>query len=131
MFDSEMKESASNEVEVPDVAADVFKAMLQYIYGGLSPKSMVDVSHGLLAAADKYGLDELKMACESFICGRLQTTNVIEALLLAEKYDCQRLMNRGIPLFRANSATLKKSKDWAKLRSSPDLVLKLLEHCCE
>ncbi len=84
----------------------------------------------LLAAADKYGVADLKKYCESTLCSRLNAENVIEALLLAESHDCPALMASAMTVFGSFVDVLKQRKRLVDLKKSPSLLLKLLEHYC-
>lgn len=64
----------------------------------------VMVQH-LLAAADLYNLDRLKLLCESKLCEEINTDNVATTLALAEQHHCPQL--KAICLkFIANPANL-------------------------
>uniref|UniRef100_A0A8C4WNP5 Speckle-type POZ protein n=1 Tax=Eptatretus burgeri TaxID=7764 RepID=A0A8C4WNP5_EPTBU len=52
MFEHEMEESKLNRVEISDVAADVFREMMHFIYTGTAP-NLESMADDLLAAADK------------------------------------------------------------------------------
>jgi len=93
-----------------------FQAMLLFIYSDKLPDiyevmdSMnvcsyaVMVQH-LLAAADLYNLDRLKLLCESKLCEEINTDNVATTLALAEQHHCPQL--KAICLkFIANPANL-------------------------
>lgn len=61
MFVHETKEKLSNHVQVDDIEPDVFQEVLRFIYTGrLSLETMDKMATDLLAAADKYLLDQLK-----------------------------------------------------------------------
>jgi speckle-type POZ protein len=66
MFEHPTKENLTNQVEVEDVEPAVFNEILRFIYtGGLSESTMRKMSAGILAVADKYLLELLKMECET------------------------------------------------------------------
>jgi len=131
MFQTKMEESKSNEIEVTDVRPNVFKRLLKFLYGGVPPKYAETETSDLLIAADKYGVDELKAICESLLSSHLTSDNVIEALLLAESHNCSNLMMDATTVFKMHSDELRNSKEWERLKSSPDLLLKLLHAFCE
>lgn len=76
--------------------------MLQYIYSDLLPDagevgespsmrtSTILVQH-LLAAADRYGLDRLKLLCEEKLCREITPDTVAATLALAEQHQCTQL----------------------------------------
>ncbi|KAF8673380.1 hypothetical protein HU200_048943 [Digitaria exilis] len=95
-------------VWVDGIEADAFKAMLHFVYtdslpevveedgaGGEAKKATTmmteAMAQGLLAAADRYGLERLKLMCEDKLCDGIQTSSVGTLLALAEKHGCQGL----------------------------------------
>jgi len=66
--------------------------MLAFIYtdtwpdmGGQDESAM---AQRLLAAADRYGIQRLKLMCEDWLCGHIDTGSVAAILALAEKHRC-------------------------------------------
>ncbi|EXB54641.1 BTB/POZ and MATH domain-containing protein 4 [Morus notabilis] len=98
-------EETKEEVEVTDVEPKVFKAMLHFIYrdsliedveletSSSSPVSLVSdsLTAKLLAAADRYGLERLRVMCESHLCKDISVKSVAEILALAERYNASDL----------------------------------------
>ena len=60
MFEHDMEEAKHNRVEVKDVDSEVMDQMLRFIYTGKAP-DLERMAAELLAAADKYALDRLKV----------------------------------------------------------------------
>lgn len=91
-----------HRVAVEDVEPVVFKAMVNFIYADELPSihelagsvsmwtSTVLVQH-LLAAADRYGLDRLRIMCEAKLCDELTPETVATTLALAEQHHCTEL----------------------------------------
>jgi speckle-type POZ protein len=70
----------------------VFKAMLYFIYTDSFPKIDDDETiRMLLAAAERYNLEKLKMICENILCNSINTTTVTTALAFAEEHGCLEL----------------------------------------
>jgi speckle-type POZ protein len=42
----------------------------------------------LLAAAERYNLEKLKMICENILCNSINTTTVTTALAFAKEHGC-------------------------------------------
>ncbi|KAJ4781203.1 BTB/POZ and MATH domain-containing protein 2 [Rhynchospora pubera] len=89
-----MMESKMDKITIEDMKADVFKIMLQYIYTDMLP-SEVEVSsemaQHLLAAADRYGLERLKVICEAKLCDSLDVETAATTLVLADQHNCGQL----------------------------------------
>jgi len=94
-----MKESvASNVVRIYDMEAQVFKALLYFMYTDSLPKAKKDdeedeeeedvMSQHLLVAADKYNLERLKLICEDKLCKYIDVGTVATILALAEQHHC-------------------------------------------
>lgn len=93
-----------------------FQAMLLFIYTDKLPdvdevestvtmcSSTVMVQH-LLAAADLYNLDRLKLLCESELCKAINIDTVATILALAEQHHCPQLKDICLK-FTANPANL-------------------------
>ena len=59
MFQSNMRENETNNVEIEDMQDDVMQELLEYIYTGYYG-NFKRVAKGLLAAAEKYQVDHLE-----------------------------------------------------------------------
>ena len=102
MFDSDMKENLSNEVKVPDADPKVFRGLLHFLYGGVPPENLADVATGLYVIADKHDQKELKKISKASIIPNLNVGNVVDALLLAERYDLKDIMPQARAFMRQN-----------------------------
>ena len=60
--------------------------MLLYIYTGNTP-NLNKVAGDLLAAADKYQLEQLKNICEERLCNSLEIGNSVGHLVLGDMYQ--------------------------------------------
>ncbi|XVF23957.1 hypothetical protein REPUB_Repub13aG0084500 [Reevesia pubescens] len=121
-----------DKVVVEDVEPSIFKAMLLFIYtdklpdvqeitGSTSMCLSTNMVQHLLAAADLYNLDRLKLLCEAKLCEELNADTVATTLALAEQHHCPQL--KAICLkFAANPANL-----GAVMQSEG---FKHLEECC-
>jgi speckle-type POZ protein len=99
-----MKEASSTDdvVEINDMEATVFKALLGFIYGDTLPARAPDSAaeehgHGiallqhLLVAADRYGLQRLRAMCEKRLCDEIAVGTATTILALAEQHRCDGL----------------------------------------
>lgn len=97
-FFGEMKEKSSNHVEVEGMEAAVFKAILHFIYTDTVPEldeqgleAVAAMAQHLLVAADRYGLDRLKMICENKLSSGITVHTAATTLALAEQHSCSQL----------------------------------------
>ncbi|KAF3328424.1 BTB-POZ and MATH domain 2 [Carex littledalei] len=74
--------------------APIFKAMLHFIYRDclLEPEQdSIFLAEHLLAVADRYGLDRLRLLCEDKLCNSIDIENVTTILVLAEQHNFSQL----------------------------------------
>jgi len=127
MFSSGMLESDSKSVKVKDVQPTIFKAILRFIYGGVVEERQLEVLAKLIAAADMYCMDELKRICETIIRATLKVENIIDALVIADKFNCEKLLRDAKAVFRPLIPLLRNDEvNWNKLAERPGLLLDLL-----
>ncbi|KAJ3677167.1 hypothetical protein LUZ60_002891 [Juncus effusus] len=90
-----MVKNALNCVKIDDVKPEVFKLMLHFIYTDMLPAQEENISsemaQHLLVAADRYGLERLKLISAEILCKNLNVENSATTLVLAEQDNCQRL----------------------------------------
>lgn len=115
MFEHEMEESKKNRVEINDVDPEVFKEMMRFIYTGKAP-NLDKMADNLLAAADKYALERLKVMCEEALCSSLSVENVADTLVLADLHSAEQLKAQAIDFINRCSVLrqlgCKDGKNW-------------------
>ncbi|XP_014229817.1 speckle-type POZ protein A-like [Trichogramma pretiosum] len=89
MFRHDMKEKNENIVEIHDIDERVMREVLRFIYAERVER-IQDLANDLLAAADRYSLEGLKIMCEEALCGKLTVNNAADVLAIADMYnaDC-------------------------------------------
>ncbi|XP_066358126.1 BTB/POZ and MATH domain-containing protein 1-like [Miscanthus floridulus] len=82
-------------VEVKDMEAEVFRAMLRFIYTDTAPElersGWQATAQHLLEAADRYRLERLKRMCEEKVSTNISMSNVATTMALAEQHGCAKL----------------------------------------
>nr|CAD1826077.1 unnamed protein product [Ananas comosus var. bracteatus] len=94
-----MKEKSMQRIKIEDVEAVVFKALLHFIYSDsvpdlteeLAKESPALMAQHLLAAADRYVLERLRLICEDKLCEQVDVSTVATTLAWAEQHRCDRL----------------------------------------
>ncbi|CAL2227273.1 unnamed protein product [Prunus armeniaca] len=98
-----LKDKSTHCIKVEDIEVPVFKALLHFIYwdalpdmqelvGGLNSNwASTMMAQHLLAAADRYGLERLRLLCEAKLCENVAINNVATTLALAEQHHCFQL----------------------------------------
>ncbi|KRX83677.1 Protein roadkill [Trichinella nativa] len=115
MFEHEMEERKLNRVVITDVDAEVMANMLRYIYTGQAPPNLESIADDLLAAADKYALERLKVMCEQALCAGLTVENACDTLILADLHSADQLKQQAILYINTNAAEVIESTGWNTL----------------
>ncbi|KAK3422520.1 hypothetical protein EUGRSUZ_G02967 [Eucalyptus grandis] len=129
------------KVVVEDVDPSIFKAMLLFIYmdempdlreitGSSSSGTLTNVVQHLLAAADRYNLERLKLLCESKLCEEITADTVATTLALAEQHQFGQLkaMCLKFAAHPTNLAVVMQSEGFRHLEEScPSLLSELLK----
>ncbi|BAF28665.2 BTB/POZ and MATH domain-containing protein 1 [Oryza sativa Japonica Group] len=119
-------------IRVHDMEPRVFEAMLHFIYNDSLPKvdddEVVAMAQHLLVAADRYGMERLKLMCEDTLCSHVDASTAATALTLAEQHHCEGLKDACFK-FMADPDNLKvvmESDGYLHLTRSCSYVLKKL-----
>ncbi|KAG8140125.1 hypothetical protein E2320_002846, partial [Naja naja] len=122
MFEHEMEESKKNRVEINDVEPEVFKEMMCFIYTGKAP-NLDKMADDLLAAADKYALERLKVMCEDALCSNLSVENAAEILILADLHSADQLKTQAVDFINYHASDVMETAGWKSMVvSHPHLV---------
>jgi hypothetical protein len=149
MFATPMLEAANGRVYISDLDSKTLELMLEWMYAAKAPDLGGDdgelLASGLLLAADKYQLDELKVSllfspffvvvvvflvsiqtpqyyCElAFPEPRVET--VCDELALAQLHGAQLLKTRATLFLKAHAVDVVRTEGWRKLlQGNPSLV---------
>uniref|UniRef100_A0A1I7TNM9 Protein roadkill n=2 Tax=Caenorhabditis tropicalis TaxID=1561998 RepID=A0A1I7TNM9_9PELO len=122
MFEHHMQESDTNMTTVDDIEPEVMKELLVYMYTGQT-KSLDQLANHLIAAADKYQLDRLKVMCEQSLCNQITTENSCETLMLADMYSAAQLRAHAVNFINVNATEVMTTDGWTQLvREHPTLL---------
>jgi leucine-zipper-like transcriptional regulator 1 len=113
MFTTGFRESDEMEIEIPDCTYAAFIAVMEYIYTGALPNSVLDVVHNgvggndqprhyrdrnlvllveILELADRFFLDHLRQICESKLQNAVNVETVEYLLPVAQKTNSTQLL---------------------------------------
>ncbi|CAL4924972.1 unnamed protein product [Urochloa decumbens] len=136
-----MKEASSSDssqrVEIRDMRADVFRNLLHFIYtdslpepeSGRDDDEAALMAQHLLVAADRYGMERLKLICEDKLCRHIDASNVATTLALTEQHRCQGLKEACFKFLRTPGVlnTVMATDDFDHLATScPSLIKELM-----
>ncbi|PNT61888.1 hypothetical protein BRADI_5g22356v3 [Brachypodium distachyon] len=92
-----MKEKELQCIQIDDIEPAIFEALLHFVYTDSMPdderskEDMTSKLQHLLVVADRYGLDKLRVLCESKLCENMEVETVATTLVLAEQHHCKDL----------------------------------------
>ncbi|KAF7024867.1 hypothetical protein CFC21_037142 [Triticum aestivum] len=99
LFGPMMEGTIASVIQIEDMEARVFRALLSFIYTDSLPDMEVDnveereaqellwLQH-LLAVADRYDLQRLKVLCKEKLCKHIVVSSVKTIFILAERHNC-------------------------------------------
>ncbi|VAI90659.1 unnamed protein product [Triticum turgidum subsp. durum] len=135
-FFGQMRENRSRHVEINDMEAEAFKVMLHFIYTDTAPgladhpsETVMVMTQHLLAAADRYALDRLKLICEYKLSDGLGVNTAATTLAFAERHSCSLLKAKCLEFIVGTSTTLDAvmaTEGYRHLEASCPLVLREL-----
>ncbi|CAL5025345.1 unnamed protein product [Urochloa decumbens] len=118
-------------VRVVGVEPAIFEMLLHFVYTESLPAGGFDgygtaVTQHLLVAADRYGLERLKLMCAEKLCKTIDVATVTTTLALADQHHCQELKNACVAFMASTPKVLRAvvATDGFKhlMASCPDLV---------
>ncbi|CAO2211560.1 unnamed protein product [Urochloa humidicola] len=99
-----MADGTMDSIALRDIAADTFRIMLRFVYTDALPEDE-DIGFytmlRLLAAADRFALDRLKLVCAQILWDNVTVDTVATTLARAEMYTCPELKRKCIQFFAA------------------------------
>uniref|UniRef100_A0A0K0E7L8 BTB domain-containing protein n=1 Tax=Strongyloides stercoralis TaxID=6248 RepID=A0A0K0E7L8_STRER len=125
MFNHEVRESQSNIVEIKDFHIDVVREMLKYIYTDFSP-NLEKMAGEILAIAEKYNLDRLKIMAEQSLCNSLSVENVCEYFVIGEMYSAEALKTNCLEFINMNAVDVMNNENWNDFVINHPLLLERL-----
>ncbi|KAL5199594.1 hypothetical protein ABZP36_020797 [Zizania latifolia] len=104
----DMEEKDSERIEIKGMEAEVFRALLHFIYTDTLPEQDEEdartMAQHLLDAADRYGMERLKLICADKVCAGISVDTVATSLAMAEQHGCSKLKARCIEFILATPA---------------------------
>ncbi|KAJ3700800.1 hypothetical protein LUZ61_004505 [Rhynchospora tenuis] len=137
-----MKEKGKKIITIKDIDAPIFKAMLYFIYSDSVPdfegnsddyvdekKDVILMAQHLLAAADRYDLERLKLMCEDFLWKNLNVSTVVSTLIMAEQHNCNQLEAECLRFMRypVNFKAVALTDEFDDLKTDFPSILKKIE----
>jgi len=127
MFEHNMKENETGEVEIIDLDLETVKAVLLYIYTGRVEyrKNNADL---LIRAADKYMLHGLKRKIEDDLLNNVRFQNAIDMFVLGDAVHAERLRDVAKDVIVKNAVAIMKIDGWKEaLGRFQNLLVEIFE----
>lgn len=121
MFNHDMQESKSGEINIQDFEKDIFYELLHFIYSGRTSVPLTEImARLLLAAADKYDVQELKDECANFLLPHVIESTAQKMFEMADAFnvdnlkdECERILLLDIQMINVLHLII-----WADLNSA-------------
>ncbi|KAK1683420.1 hypothetical protein QYE76_044268 [Lolium multiflorum] len=100
-----MAEAKMSRITLEEIEPAVFKVLLRFMYTDMLPPddelagSPVEMYQHLLAAADRYAMERLKLMCADKLWENVSVDAVAATLYCAKTYNCRELKDKCIAFF--------------------------------
>jgi speckle-type POZ protein len=124
-----MFQADTNQMTIEDIEGEVMLEMVRFLYTG-EIENMKDHAKNLLYAAEKYKIDALKMKCVESLSQNLDSSNVLETLLLADRYNMEVLLGNCVGFIKIENENVFSSKEWidCKFKFDMNLLTKIMKY---
>ncbi|KAK9815417.1 hypothetical protein WJX72_003308 [[Myrmecia] bisecta] len=133
LLNAPMREHSEGIVDIQDVRAPVFRALLHFTYTDSLPEELegtsldVPMAQHLLVAADRFQLHRLRRICERRLCETVEVDTVATTLALAEQNHGEELKRVCLDFVSRNLQAVMVSEGYLHMVSScPQLQAELL-----
>ena len=131
MFQHPTTENLTNKIKIEDIEPDVFHELLRFIYTGrINSTTMETMAAGLLIAADKYFLIDLKNECENYLVRQMSPENCVELILHVDLLNpaehLKKVLKEAAKYFRRLQSEVMATAKWETMEEeNPRLLLKI------
>eukprot|EP00026_Physarum_polycephalum_P004150 Phypoly_transcript_04167.p1 GENE.Phypoly_transcript_04167~~Phypoly_transcript_04167.p1 ORF type:complete len:650 (+),score=119.71 Phypoly_transcript_04167:246-2195(+) len=129
IFTTGMKESAQQEIAVPEVGKNEFVTILRFVYTGdvavVTEENVVDI----LEAANYFSEMRLKCVCEDILKRGLEVENVAYILDVSTRFEASQLRNYCLEFIFKNLDAVAKTKSFADL--DREMLVSMLSEACK
>lgn len=125
MFSHNFQETRSNRVVITDLEPEAVVEMIRFIYNN-RVQCLERVNRHLLAAADKYNIQDLKEICERSLCDSMSVENVSGLLLFARDRFSENLKGKAIAFITRNVQAVTHSPGWKELVCEPLIMTEVV-----
>ncbi|XP_040596872.1 speckle-type POZ protein-like [Mesocricetus auratus] len=128
MFEHDTVERRKKQVEIHDLELRRFKAMMGLIYTKKAP-DLHYMADAVLAAADKYGLESLKVMCQEVLCKDHSVENTAHILILADLHSEWQLKTEAMNFITAHFSEVSETSSWKTMLVAESYSTLFSAHC--
>ena len=130
LLTTELSEARTDVFTVTDVGVETLRLVLEFLYTDRLRDTADELGQEqvqlLMNAADFYVVPGLKRLCEDWLIFGLDTTNMVDRLILGDTYNAANLRRVAKEMLLENAKKLEQVPDWqAKLATRTQLVLEV------
>eukprot|EP00937_MAST-01D_sp_MAST-1D-sp2_P006180 g6180.t1 len=127
MLGGEMREAREKEIVIPDVRHSIFLVLLEYLYTD-AVEVPLEIAMELFEVADRFGVERLKLICESKMLGSINTDNAATIFLGADQHHAASLREKCLSFILTYFDEVTKTASFEEMaRSNVELVLEILK----
>ena len=124
-----MIEKRTNKVTLKEIDFNVVREILHFIYTGATNRNVLEEKTvELLAAAERFQMDELKRICEDCLCGNLSIDNAIEYLVLGDYHQAHKLSRMAVNMIAQNLDKVVRTEEYQDLKKHYPLLVDLIDN---
>ncbi|XP_055354289.1 uncharacterized protein LOC129599948 [Paramacrobiotus metropolitanus] len=101
MFSHDTLEKTSGVCTIADVRGEILDIVLDFLYRHIVFEGIKNNAEEVLAAADKYDLDDLRSVCEDLLTAELRQENAARFLRIAVNYGLDKLLKKAARIVSA------------------------------
>ena len=124
MFTSGMAESFADHVEIHGIQADIFDAILDFIYTGKVEVSEDNVQQ-LLPASKMLQIEDIEVICCDFFKHELDSSNCVGIYTFSDAHSCFNLSKSALDFIHRNFVEVSKQEEFLHLTKTS--LLQMLE----
>jgi speckle-type POZ protein len=130
MFQDPTKENLKHQIEIEN-DPEIFEELLRFMYTGrLDTSTMETMAVGLLVAADKYLLNDLKSECENYFVREMSSENCVELILHGDLLNPAEHLKKSIKeaakFFRLFPSHVMETDKWEEMeKENPQMLFKV------
>lgn len=126
-----MKEAQDNCVIIEDIDVKVVEQMLEFVNTNEEPSKLDLYALELLAVAEQYDMNLLKLFCEKKLIEKLSVSSAIETLIYGNLYGSEKFTKAIIEFMALNPFVLKSNEFEELKEKNSQLAFKVLDTVLE